>query len=61
MPLDFSASFDDEVATGFVGFGTSWASADQSAVFSGGTELRAGSDGSQGLDGQLKAELRFNF
>ena len=61
VPLDFSASFDDEVATGFLGFGASWASADGSTVFSGGTELRAGSDGARGLAGQLAAELRFNF
>ena len=61
VPLDFSASFDDEVATGFLGFHAQWVSADRSLAFSGGPELRAGSDGTRGLDGQLTAELRLNF
>ena len=60
-PLDFAASYDDESATGFLGFGAAWTSADGRTVFGGATELRAGSDGTRGLDGQLRAELRFAY
>ena len=61
LPLDFEASFEDEVVSGFLGAGVSFTTPDGSTVIGASAEGRLGSDGSEELGGRLAAELRLLF
>lgn len=59
LPLEFTASFEDEVASGFVGASISRISADGHGLFRATTEAHLATDGSHEIRAQLAAGLTF--
>ena len=59
LPLEFTASFEDEVASGFVGASLSRTSSDGNGFFRATTEAHLATDGSYEFRGNLNAGLTF--
>ncbi len=59
LPLNFTATFDDEIVSGFVGGSLARTSEDGSGFFKASTEVHFASDGSYELRGNLNAVWNF--